>query len=383
MSVTDHESFAQSASESLALASRLMLDFAERTGLTSDEPGRRYLWTDAFAVCNFLELARATGDGGYADLARRLVDRVHHELGRHRPDDARSGWLSGLEGAEAERHPTLGGLRIGKLLPERSETEPLDEELEWERDGQYFHYLTQWMHALDQTARRLRQGHFNVWARELARTACRAFALRGGMGLAWKMRIDLSRPALPAASPHDPLDGFVTCAMLRRTADELGIATQGPDLSLELTALEAMLGGAVWVTADPLGIGGLLVQAARLSQLAAARALDETDLLTRVLTDALAGLEVYAASARMHAPAERRLAFRELGLAIGLSGIRFMGAADPRLRHALDAYTPLGAAIERFWLEPRARRAKTWAEHRDINDVMLATRLAPDGYLAR
>lgn len=34
----------------------LMMSFAERTGLTSERPRQRYLWTDALAVCNFLGL---------------------------------------------------------------------------------------------------------------------------------------------------------------------------------------------------------------------------------------------------------------------------------------------------------------------------------------
>jgi len=35
----------------------LMNEFAQRTGLTSKQPPRRYLWTDAFAVCNLLGLS--------------------------------------------------------------------------------------------------------------------------------------------------------------------------------------------------------------------------------------------------------------------------------------------------------------------------------------
>ena len=81
--------------ERLDLAVDLMTRFAERTGATSGGAGRRYLWTDAFAVCNFLGLAAATGDGRYAESALRLVERVHAVLGRHRGDDGRSGWLSG------------------------------------------------------------------------------------------------------------------------------------------------------------------------------------------------------------------------------------------------------------------------------------------------
>jgi hypothetical protein len=85
-------------------------------------------------------------------------------LGSHRPDDDRTGWLDGASAA----HPTRGGLRIGKHLPERGAGERLDERLEWDRDGQYFHYLTKWMHALDQVSASTGDPRFRVWARELA-----------------------------------------------------------------------------------------------------------------------------------------------------------------------------------------------------------------------
>ena len=103
------------------LARHLMDEFAEATGLADGRQARRYLWTDAFAVCNFLGLHRQTGEGRYLDLALRLVDQVHHVLGRHRPDDPRQGWIGGRAEDEGERHPTRGGLRIGKPLPERPE----------------------------------------------------------------------------------------------------------------------------------------------------------------------------------------------------------------------------------------------------------------------
>src|SRR3989449_5101637 len=86
-------------------AAALMTSFAERTGLSSEGPGQRYLWTDAFAVCNFLGLARATGEARYTDLALTLIHRVHHALGQRRPDDAQRGWLSGLLARQAEAHP--------------------------------------------------------------------------------------------------------------------------------------------------------------------------------------------------------------------------------------------------------------------------------------
>ena len=72
-----------------------MQDFAKdsRTRSVSPHP-KRYLWTDAFAVCNYLGLFQRTHNELYRDLALRLVDQVHHTLGRHRSDDTRTGWIS-------------------------------------------------------------------------------------------------------------------------------------------------------------------------------------------------------------------------------------------------------------------------------------------------
>jgi hypothetical protein len=167
------------------LAIELMARFAARTGLGEVEPvrePRRYLWTDAFAVCNFLALDRVTGERRYLEQALALVAQVHWTLGRHRADDARRGWLGRLPDAEAEAHPTRAGLRIGKPLPERGPGEPIDEDLEWERDGQYFHYLTRWMHALDRAAAAASQPLLATWARELAAAAHRGFTYQPRTG---------------------------------------------------------------------------------------------------------------------------------------------------------------------------------------------------------
>jgi hypothetical protein len=73
-------------------AVRLMRNFAERTSL--DRPGSdstRYLWTDAFAVCNFLELFKQTGEPEYQGCATTLIGQVHWVFGRYRNDDTRRG----------------------------------------------------------------------------------------------------------------------------------------------------------------------------------------------------------------------------------------------------------------------------------------------------
>jgi len=94
-------------------------------------------------------------------------------------------------------------------------------------------------------------------------------------------------------------------------------------------------------------------------------------------------------------PAESRLAFRELGLSIGLRAVKrtqelvernsrafaSLPALGPHIGR-MRPYLPLIGAIERFWLEPQNRGSRTWKKHEDINAVMLATSLAPDGFLA-
>jgi hypothetical protein len=353
-------------------AAALMRDFAARTGLTSDAPGRRYLWTDAFAVCNFLGL-------GETALALRLIDRVHHTLGRHRPGDPRTGWISGLSGSDGEAHPTRGGLRIGKPLPERRPGEPFDERKEWDRDGQYFHYLTRWMHALDRAARTTAQPRLNLWARELMDTAFAAFT--SGKRMVWKKSIDLSRVLVPSMGQHDPLDGFVTCVQLRA---EMEPGTGGPDLEDALAGFGAMIAGGDWSTADPLGLGGLLSDALRLEQLVERGALPDDSLLQTLLASARDGLRLYAQLDELGAPASRRLAFRELGLSIGLHAAQTMAARDlspasRALLAELGPFFPLAEEIESFWV--RRRAGAGWAEHQDINDVMLATTLSPGGFL--
>lgn len=66
---------------STQIARDIMADFARLTGLEpASKTPRRYLWTDAFAVCNFLELWHRTGVEKYKDLALNLIDQVHKVL---------------------------------------------------------------------------------------------------------------------------------------------------------------------------------------------------------------------------------------------------------------------------------------------------------------
>ena len=381
------------------LVHEFMLDFARLTGLdpASAHP-RRYLWTDAFAVCNYLDLFQKTTNLTYRDLALRLVDQVHHTLGRHRNDDCRTGWISGLALQEGELHPTRGGLRIGKSLPEREIIESYNEQREWDRDGQYYHYLTKWMHALNRVSRVTGNPDYVTWAIELAQTAHAGFTYLPSPGgrkkMYWKMSIDLSRPLVPSMGQHDPLDGLITYNELQLTATRVFGQPVQPVLVQEIADMTDICRGISLNTADPLGIGGLLSDAIRITQLTMQGGPVYAGLLETLIDSALVGLDSLTESGSLELPARHRLAFRELGLSIGLAGVEKLpewisknqglsgstSSLQQRLKSLME-YVPLREKIEQFWLDDKNREAFTWTEHREINMVMLATSLAPDGFL--
>lgn len=377
-----------------------MLEFAEKTGLLPEGPlPRRYLWTDAYAVCNLLGVYRQTKTEQYRRLALLLIDQVHATLGRHRRDDPRAGWISGLDEEEGRRHPTRGGLRIGKEMNERRPQVPFDERLEWDRDGQYYHYLTQWMHALDCASRVFGEPSFHRWAIELAKTAHSKFTYRpphgGEKRLYWKMSIDLSYPLVSSMGHHDPLDGLITYSELQTTAEKFSEKSALPNLDEEIADMAGICAGKDWTTDDPLGIGGLLTGAYRMARLIVANSFLRPDLLDTVLNDSLTGLDDFAGKSPLKLPARYRLAFRELGLSIGLQAVEripglterypgvFKGKHDVHSGiRSLMKYAHLSELINTFWLERKNRESDSWLEHRDINTVMLATSLSPDGYLS-
>ena len=148
-------------------------------------------------------------------------------------------------------------------------------------------------------------------------------------------------------------------------------------------------------TDDPLGIGGLLFDAWRIMQWRSGGCTNSESLLESVLDTALQGLNAWSTSYSQEEPAERRLAFRELGLSIGLSAVEDLHEAveskpglfgrngGPRRRiEALREYLPFRDSIEQFWRVLNSQESAAWVEHREINMVMLATSLAPSGFLS-
>ncbi|CAM3844942.1 hypothetical protein POKO110462_21915 [Pontibacter korlensis] len=367
-------------SENLEKARKLMDDFARRTGLTGSggDAAQRYLWTDAFAVQTCFGLAHALDEDSYRKLALRLIGAVHEHLGKYRQDDIRKGWISGLPEAEGQQHPTAGGLRIGKRLPEREADEPSNEQLEWERDGQYFHYITRWINALLQARQEAGQQRYADWAAELIQAGGKFIDKSGGrMRMYWKMSIDLSRPLVPSMGAHDPMEGLICAESAREAA---------PDKASELEPLisdfKKLCTGRDWSTTDTLGIGGLLLNTLRAAELASAQGtLPEEIRPEKLLADSLYGLKVYARMHEANRPARQRLAFRECGLSLGLRALSGMKEQVTALDLGeLDRFIPLADAIEDFWSNPANQQAPTWTEHLDINAVSLAASMVAGHY---
>ena len=193
----------------------------------------------------------------------------------------------------------------------------------------------------------------------------------------WKLSTDRVRPLVRSMGQHDALDGFVTCVSLDATATALRVSKQ-PSLAAASADFAQMMGRGTLETCDPRGIGGLLFDAARLAQT------DGNDELISTLLEAvLLGLREYVEAPDLRAEAHRRLAFRELGLAIGLEALSIfdINRCDATLLAELREYLPLRDEIIAFWRVEDHRRSSTWTEHQDINEVMLATSALPNGFL--
>jgi hypothetical protein len=124
----------------------------------------------------------------------------------------------------------------------------------------------------------------------------------------------------------------------------------------------------------------MLVAAFELQQLQSDDRFDK-ELIDLLLKASLRGLDYCDRSGLFDLPAASRLAFRELGLSIGLHAIERMDSNLHTDVKGLKDYASLADRIEEFWLNPRHQGTARWKEHIDINEVMLATSLDPEGFL--
>ncbi|KAM5537581.1 hypothetical protein V8D89_008659 [Ganoderma adspersum] len=324
----------------------------------------RYLWTDAFGVLNLLTLsvlvpeARST----YTTLAARLIAAVHDTLGRTRDGQAP------LPGA-SDAHPLAGGLRIGK---EADEDDPGGD-----GDGQYHHYLTLWMFALNRMARASCERRYNDLAIELARAVHPAFvrdrdAPRPRM--CWKTSVDLRRVAVSSEGNLDPIDGYVVFSLLQRNN-----AADRKVLEREVGEYRRIL-ETKWrryISDDPLDLGMTLWTAHWFVGRPREEWAMELSKRALVCLRALIDEQKY-----FDAPTRFRLAFRELGTCLGVRVQCHRGRSASTVTATGDLYT---AAEEKkvvvegkaYWDRFLEKVEMTWAPYLEKESPAVKLKLQP------
>ncbi len=356
--------------EKLKQARELIDDYSKRTGLTDagGDPSNRYLWTDAFAVQCLFGLSRTLQNETYKERAFRLIDLVHRYLGRHHAEDSRQGWISGLSEEEGEKHPTKAGLRIGKEMPERREDQPYHEQEEWNRDGQYFHYLTRWVSALLEAHRESGEEKYATWAAELLLASEKFIYKKGNqLRMYWKMSTDLSRPLVFSMGAHDPLEGLILALSVQQA-----LPSKTKEFQPLLDNLRELCSNQSWTTSDSLGIGGLLLNARKAALLEKAGVeLPDAVKSQKLLKESRESLEKFKKVFIPQQQAEQRLAFRECGLSLGLRVIRNSAEKSSEF----EEYQIIADKIEDFWSLQKNQQASSWRDHLNINQVALASSL--------
>ncbi|KAK4123245.1 hypothetical protein N657DRAFT_645995 [Parathielavia appendiculata] len=317
--------------------------------IAPDKPGAgghrgRYLWTDAFGVVNFITLSKETSSPIYLTLAKQLVETVHNVLGYTRDGTTR------LPRA-TDDEPLVGGLRIGKLASHGADG-----------DGQYHHYLTLWMFALNRLAVATGEREYNQLAVQLAKAVHPHFVVRRdgeAVRMAWKISTDMETVLVPSEGHLDAATGFVVYRLLQRTVDDM----RGPPglLRREIADYQQLMsrGGRLQASRDPLDLGMGLWMCHFFKNEDWARALGSQSIeMARTMLDKKTGL--------MTRDASRRLAFREFGACLGLQCY----GADEETRRGVEA-------VVNFW--HRYLEESTDEDLRPISLVMYAAALIPGG----
>ena len=169
--------------------------------------------------------------------------------------------------------------------------------------------------------------------------------------LCWKMSVDLSRAQVAISGQHDAVDGAVTILALGLKSD-----------SEAFQSLKSALANVKLSTMDELGIGVLLMDAARSLNLQ-----DESWHL-RLFQAARHCVQMYLnikSKSTFSQVSEKRVAFRELGMAVGAGMCKQAGLEIPGAEK-------LAHSIMTFWADKKNRDNATYKEHLNINEVMRA-----------
>jgi hypothetical protein len=160
-----------------------------------------------------------------------------------------------LPGA-SENNPLGGGLRIGKVDAEGPDG-----------DGQYHHYLTLWMFALNRISLASGDKTYNDMAIALAKAIHAPFFSNRGSSkprMVWKMNSTLDEVLVGSEGNLDAVDGFVVFRLLAATDKHFGFGSGMSDdsggggvLSEEIDDYHRVMErkGRHFVSSDPLDLG--------------------------------------------------------------------------------------------------------------------------------
>ncbi|KAF7588457.1 hypothetical protein BBP40_005683 [Aspergillus hancockii] len=325
----------------------------------------RYLWTDAFGVINFLTLhneykktlpSSTSPDDRYLILARRLAQTVHDVLGRTRDSRSR------LPGATDE-NPLGGGLRIGKTHEHGSDG-----------DGQYHHYLTIWMFALNRLSLATSDPTYNRQAVALAKAIHPHFFIGRRSArprMVWKMSMDLSVALVGSEGNLDPIDGYVVFRLLQATAMQMG---EGEVLAEEIADYKRVMErkGKHFVSSDPLDLGMTLWTAHWFAE--------KEDWANELLAQCFEQIyELFEIDRYLERSDKQRLAFREFGTCVG---IQCMSEQLSEKEQAVDLKVYADNILE-SWNEHMQKSLATKLtsdDLRPITRVMYAAALLPGAF---
>ncbi|KAL4871522.1 hypothetical protein BDV12DRAFT_194285 [Aspergillus spectabilis] len=318
----------------------------------------RYLWTDAFGVLNFLTLYRELNNEVYLILAARLIEEVHNTLGYTRDGTSR------LPGA-TESNPLGGGLRIGKLDEGGSDG-----------DGQYHHYLTLWMFALNRMSLASKDSKYNNLAVALAKAIHPHFFLNRTPGndriirMVWKMDVNLSTALVGSEGNLDPIDGFVVFRLLQAAAQQYG---EGEILKDEIEDYARVMRrkGEHFVTSDPLDLGMTMwtvhwVIGEKWAGRLAERCFEQM-------------YDLFETGQYLSRSTKYRLAFREFGTALG---VRCMAEQDSEKERSVDlkVYADRILAAWESHMEASLEGDKKPGDLKPITRAMYAAAMIPGAF---